>query len=102
MLDFFWSGCHCLRAAVLYLPLCEGGQGLVDLSSRIVTFRLKPVQIFLYGNGLRWHDTAELLLQKAGRLGYSKQFFLLKTEEVDFGGLTFYLFMIQLCMHGRF
>lgn len=53
MLDFFWSGCHWVRAAVLYLPLCEGGQGLVDLSSRIVTFRLKTVQRFLYGNGLR-------------------------------------------------
>ncbi len=30
MVDFFWSGQHWLKASVLYLPLQEGGQGLVD------------------------------------------------------------------------
>ncbi len=79
ILDFFWSGYHWIRAAALYLPLCEGGQGLVDVSSRIGAFRLKTAQRFLYGNGLRWHETAKLLLQKVGRLGYSKQFFFAET-----------------------
>ncbi len=96
ILDFFWSGYHWIRAAALYLPLCEGGQGLVDVSSRIGAFRLKTAQRFLYGNGLRWHETAKLLLQKVGRLGYSKQFFLLKLEEVQVTGLTsFYDSVLQ-------
>lgn len=72
---FFRSGYHWIRAFALYLPLCEGGQGLVDLSSRIGTFRLKTPQRFLNGNGLIWYKTAKLLLQKVGRLGLGKLFF---------------------------
>lgn len=47
---------------------------------------------------MRWHETATLLLQKVGRLGYSKQFFLLKLEEVQVTGLTsFYDSVLQAC-----
>ncbi len=61
---------------------------LLNLSSRIGAFRLKTPPRFLNGNGLRWYETAKLLLQKVGRLGYSKHFFLLKVEEVQVTGLT--------------
>ena len=30
--DFFLSGQHWIRAAALYLPVKEGGQGLIDMS----------------------------------------------------------------------
>ncbi len=35
LVDFFWTGQHWLRPAVLYLPLNEGGQGLIDIGCRI-------------------------------------------------------------------
>ena len=44
MVDFFWSSHHWRRAAVLYLPVHEGGQGLVDLESRVAAFRLQVAQ----------------------------------------------------------
>ena len=40
--DFFWSGLHWLRSAILYLPMQEG-QGLVDIAARITAFRLQTV-----------------------------------------------------------
>lgn len=49
LVDFFWSGQHWLRAAVLYLPTQEGGQGLVDIGSRVKAFRLQTIQRLLYG-----------------------------------------------------
>ncbi|KAF7665106.1 hypothetical protein LDENG_00155080, partial [Lucifuga dentata] len=49
LVDFFWSGHHWLRAAVLYLPMQEGGQSLVDLESRMAAFRLQAAQRLLYG-----------------------------------------------------
>ncbi|XP_042577048.1 mucolipin-1b [Cyprinus carpio] len=49
LVDFFWSGQHWLKAPVLYLPIREGGQGLVDINSRIKAFRLQTVQRLLYG-----------------------------------------------------
>ena len=33
LVNLFWSGQHWIKAAALYLPLHEGGQGLVDISS---------------------------------------------------------------------
>lgn len=33
IVDIFWSGEHWTRAAVLYLPVHEGGQGMVDVKS---------------------------------------------------------------------
>lgn len=48
IVNFFWDGQHWLRAAVLYLPVQEGGQGLVDVRNRIRAFRLQAAQRFLY------------------------------------------------------
>ncbi len=44
----FWSGQHWLPGSVFYLPLQEGGQALVDVRSRINTFRLQTAQRILY------------------------------------------------------
>ncbi|KAF1375259.1 hypothetical protein PFLUV_G00237720 [Perca fluviatilis] len=96
IVDFFWSGRHWVRASVLYLPVAEGGQGLVDIQSRIASFRLQTAQKLLYKCGPSWLDTARLLLRRAGRLGYDKQLFLLRTEDVDLNGLTsFYNSVLQ-------
>ena len=96
VVDFFWSGLHWLRAAVLYLPVQEGGQGLVDIASRIKAFRLQTAQRLLYSFGLPWTDTACVLLRRAGRLGYDKHLFLLQPQSVDLTGLTpFYKSVLQ-------
>ena len=41
ILDFFWSGKHWIRASALYLPVAEGGQGLISVQSKIASFRLR-------------------------------------------------------------
>ncbi|KAK0148421.1 Transposon TX1 uncharacterized protein [Merluccius polli] len=91
------DGRHWTRASVLYLPVQEGGQGLVDINSRVTAFRLQTVQRLLYSLGLPWTDTACLLLRKAGRLGYDKQLFLVQPLCVDIetGLAFFYLSVLQ-------
>ena len=42
-LEFFWGGRHWLKPAVLYLLRDEGGQGLVDIASRLAAFRMMAV-----------------------------------------------------------
>ncbi|KAJ3590668.1 hypothetical protein NHX12_008617, partial [Muraenolepis orangiensis] len=49
LVDFFWSGHHWVPASVLYLPVAEGGQGLVDITARTAAFRLQAAQRLLYG-----------------------------------------------------
>ncbi|KAI4883755.1 hypothetical protein NFI96_007667 [Prochilodus magdalenae] len=49
IVNFFWSGQHWIPAPALYLPLQEGGQGLIDLSSRVKAFRLQTVQRLIHG-----------------------------------------------------
>ena len=34
LLDFFWGGKHWVKPEVLYLPLSDGGHGLIDILSR--------------------------------------------------------------------
>ena len=53
-------------ATITYLPLQEGGQGLVDIASRVTAFRLQTAQRLLYSFGLPWTDTACLLLRRRG------------------------------------
>ena len=87
-MDFFWSGHHWLRSAILYLPVQEGGQDLVNIASRITAFRLQTAQRLLDSFGLPWIDTACVLLRRAGRLGYDKHLFLLQPQSMDLTGLT--------------
>ncbi|MBN3308508.1 NHRF3 protein, partial [Amia calva] len=59
LLDFFWDGLHWIRQCVLYLPLAEGGQGLIDIASRTAAFRLKALQRLLYSSeDLPWAQLA--------------------------------------------
>lgn len=96
IVDFFWSSKLWVRAAVLYLPVAEWGQGLINIESKIASFRLRTAQRLLYNSGLDWLDTARLLLRRAGRLGYDKQLFLLQPEDVILAGLTpFYSSVLQ-------
>lgn len=95
LVNFFWSGQHWIRAAALYIPVQEGGQGLVDLRSRIRAFRLQSVQRLLYKD-VTWAKTASALLKQAGGLGLDKHLFLMKLEEISLSELPpFYKFMLQ-------
>ncbi|KAK3539626.1 hypothetical protein QTP70_011045 [Hemibagrus guttatus] len=49
LVDFFWDGLHWIPQSVLHLPKEEGGQGLVQLSSRAAAFRLQFIQRLLTG-----------------------------------------------------
>ncbi|KAI4891759.1 hypothetical protein NFI96_005207 [Prochilodus magdalenae] len=105
LVEFFWSGQHWLKAAVLYLPTHEGGQGLIDLESRVTAFRLKAVQRLLYRPDLPWRETAHVLLRKAGNMGLDRHLFLLDTTGLDLSGLeSFYASMLSawtLLQHTR-
>ncbi|KAJ3596708.1 hypothetical protein NHX12_003112 [Muraenolepis orangiensis] len=95
IVDFFWSGRHWVRAAALYLPLAEGGQGLICIQSKIASFRLLTVSRLLYDCGPSWLNFGKLLLRSVGRFGH-KQLFLLNLEELDLSGLTpFYTSVLQ-------
>ncbi|KAL7872592.1 hypothetical protein SRHO_G00075750 [Serrasalmus rhombeus] len=72
---------------VLYLPTHEGGQGLIDLESRVAAFRLKAAQRLLYHSDLCWKETAHALLGKAGSMGLDQHLFLLSADELDLSGL---------------
>ncbi|KAI4872000.1 hypothetical protein NFI96_008836 [Prochilodus magdalenae] len=96
LVDFFWSGQHWLRAAVLYLPVQEGGQGLIDIRSRVAVLRLQAAQRFLYCGHHPWIDVACALLRAAGRMGLDRHLFYISLDSVDLGGLTpFYSAVLQ-------
>jgi hypothetical protein len=63
--DFFWSDHHWLKAAVLYMTVHEGRQGLVELESRMAAFRLKAVQRLMYHTDVGWREPACALLRRA-------------------------------------
>ncbi len=88
MVDFFWSGQHWLRAPVLFLPIQEGGQGLVDIGSRVKAFRLQTAQKLLYGGDVGWAETACALLRRAGNMGLDRHLFLMNINKLDLTGLT--------------
>ncbi len=48
LVDCFWSGQHWLKAAVLYLPRQEGGQGVIDIRARLRTFRTDGTKTALW------------------------------------------------------
>ena len=78
LVDFFWDGRHWLPRPVLYLPVTEGGQSLVDLASRVVSFRLQALQRLLYSEERpAWQHLACRFLQRVGALGFDRELFLL-------------------------
>ncbi len=84
----FWSGQHWLKAPVLYLHRQEGGQGLVDIISRVKTFRLQVARRLLYGKDVSWAGIACTLLRKAGNMGLDHHLFLMEINKLDLAGLT--------------
>ena len=91
LVDFFWSGFHWLQPNVICRPLAEGGQGLVDIKSRIMAFRLCSTQMLMHEKQLLSRLLARHILQQASGLGYSLELFLIKLQHVDISHLsTFY------------
>lgn len=88
LVEFVWSGQHWLRAPVLFLPVQEGGQGLIDLESRVTAFRLHAAQWLLYKAEVRRSETAAALLRKAGGLGLDRYLFLMELEHILMQGLS--------------
>jgi len=86
--NFFWSGQHWVRSAVLFFPVQEGGQGLVDIRSRLMAFRLQAAQRLLYYGDIAWSNTAVALLRKADNMGLDKHLFLLNLNERTLADLT--------------
>ena len=84
LVNFFWGGCHWTKAAVLFLPVEEGGQGLIDLRSQVTAFRLQTVQRLLHHKQQLWGETASVLLRKVMKLEYDKHLFLLELSGMDF------------------
>ncbi len=96
LVKFFWTGQHWLKAAVLYLPVHEGGQGLIDIVSRVAVFRLQAAQRLLYHQHQQWMDVACALLHKYRRMGLDKQLFVMSLGGVHLDGLTvFYQSVLQ-------
>ncbi len=86
--DFFWNGQHWLRESVLYLQLSEGGQGLMDIKSKVAAFRLQTAQRLLYHQSQNWAEIACVLLKRVGRMNLDRHLFLINLKEVDFNGLS--------------
>ncbi|KAI4884728.1 hypothetical protein NFI96_032233, partial [Prochilodus magdalenae] len=83
IVTFFWSGQHWIPAPALYLPLQEGGQALIDLSSRVKAFRLQTVQRLIHGKCRAWVDTACVLLRRVEGLDCDKHLFVLRLDEMN-------------------
>jgi len=86
--NFFWSGQHWVQSAVLFLLVQEWGQGLVDIRSRLMAFRLQAAQRLLYYGDIAWSNTAVALLRKAGNMGLDKHLFLLNLNETTLADLS--------------
>jgi hypothetical protein len=88
LVEFFWTGHHWLKAAVLYLPTHEGGQGLIDVSSRIKAFRIQTARRLLYGEEVSWAGVACALLRRAGNMGLDRHLSLMEINKLDLSGLS--------------
>ncbi|KAK3548285.1 hypothetical protein QTP70_007356 [Hemibagrus guttatus] len=87
--DFFWDGLHWIPQSVLHLPKEEGGQGLVQLSSRAAAFRLQFIQRLLTGpRVLVWRAAASGLLCTVKGLGLDRALFLMDTKFLDYQCFT--------------
>ncbi len=98
LVDFFWDRLHWTLQSVLFLPKDEGGQGLINLSSRGATFRFQFVQRFLCGpKDLVWRPLACTILNKLGRLGLDRTLFLMDLRQLNTSGLpSFYRGLFQV------
>lgn len=82
---------------MLYLPVADGGQGLIDIRSRIAAFRLQSAQRLLYKKGIPWTETAAMLLRGIKNLTYDKHLFLIDISRVLLTDTTpFYRSLLQV------
>ncbi len=79
--DFFWNGHHWLIPGILYLPVAEGGQGLIHIESKILAMRLQTLQRLLYCSApLQWTAFGLSILTDLGGIGLDKQLFLMEKQ----------------------
>ena len=71
----------------MYMSVYEGGQGLVELESRVAAFRLKAAQRLLYHTDVGWREPSCVLLRRAGGLGLDRQLLLIRLERLSTAGL---------------
>ncbi len=95
--DFFWDGYHWLPPAVLYLPVNEGGQGLIDLAAKVKAMRLKTVQNLLYPMDFRpWVSFGLALLRTFGGFCFDRHLFLMSSHDGIFStNVKFYASMLN-------
>ncbi len=80
-LDFFWDKLHWIPRSILYLPKEEGGRGLINLQSRIATFRLHFLQIFLDGPvSVSQRAVSYIILQTVGNFALDRSLFLMDSK----------------------
>ncbi len=79
---------HWIRAAQLYLPPCEGGQGLIDIKSRIQAFGCFQPKKLLCRKDLVWTRTAGAILRSTEGLNYDLHLFWIQTQEMDLTEIT--------------
>ncbi len=78
-MGFFWNGHHCLIPGILYLPVAEGGQGLIHIESKFLAMRLQTLQKLLYCSvPLRWVEFGLSILTDLGGIGLDKHLFLME------------------------
>lgn len=77
LVDFFWERLHWVLQSVLFLPREEGGQGSIQISSRMSAFRLEFLQKYLTGDtDLVWREVASSILHTVDGLGLDTALFL--------------------------
>lgn len=98
-INFFWDGYHWLPPGVLYLPVIEGGQGLINLEARVKTMRFQTLQRLLYcSDNIPWIALGLSVLQSIGGIGLAKQLFLIEksfVSKVSFSSSNFYVSVLK-------
>ena len=80
---------------MLSLPIAEGGQGLVAVTSKVMAFRLLSLRRLLYTD-VSWKAFAHCLLRQAGKLGFDQELFLMDTKKIDITSVPlFYRSMLE-------
>lgn len=88
LLYFFWDNLHWLPHSVLYLPKEEGGQGLINVQSRTVAFRIQYIQRFLTSSeNLALKSVACAILNSVDELCLDKHLFLSDPKKINLVGL---------------
>ncbi|MBN3292183.1 YTX2 protein, partial [Polypterus senegalus] len=92
LINFFWDGLHWLRRSVLFQPLDEGGQCIIDVFGRVAAFRLQTLQELLYPSEHQpWMDFAQHFFDHIENLKFGKTLLLCQVNKFDMSDiLDFY------------